>query len=314
MTAPTSTNPNVTVVGSLNTDFTVRVERLPRPGETLCVPDAVMSFGGKGANQAVQLARLGLPVTFVGAVGADDRGREYVDRLKLLGMEMHVARIDGAATGLGFVHCMPDGTVSSTVIAGANARVTAAMIDEALTEAPRPALILTQNEVPTDAVVAAGRWARRHQVLAVINAAPHVSNGDELLGLFDYFIVNEEEALGYAGRNRAPQDVAGWLGLAEGLRRIAPNVVITLGAQGAVYAGPGGVLVVPARRVDAVDTTGAGDSFVGALCGALATDETIEHALECAARAGAMTTLGVGAQESMPEAGQVFGAAAAGAG
>ncbi|MDO4900314.1 ribokinase [Actinomyces sp.] len=299
----------VLVVGSLNTDFTVYVDELPRPGQTLCVTEGVTSFGGKGANQAIQARRLGVPVTFVGAVGADDRGRDYLRRLESVGVEPRITRVDDAATGLGFIHCTADGTVSSTVVSGANARLSPAAVDAALAAARRPGLVLTQNEIPAQTVLAVGRRAREMHVPAVLNAAPHVTYGEELHGLFDCFIVNEEEALAYAGYERAPEGLLGWRRLAAGLRRIAPEVIVTLGAAGSVYAGPQGVEAVPAHPVQAVDTTGAGDSFVGTLCAALVRGERREAALRFATIAGALTTVGSGAQESMPGERQVFGEA-----
>ncbi|WP_103064087.1 ribokinase [Actinomyces qiguomingii] len=306
MTGAIPTSGSVLVVGSLNTDLTVYVDRLPRPGETVCVARAVTSFGGKGANQAIQARRLGAAVTFVGAVGGDDRGDDYLRHMEAEGIELRVARIGDHETGLGFVHCTADGTVSATVVSGANARLSAAAVEAALARGPRPGLILTQNEIPAESVIAVGLKAREMKVTAVLNAAPYVSYGQELHGLFDFLIVNEEEALAYAGHEAAPQDISGWLRLAAQLRSIAPEVIVTLGAAGAVYVGGRGERAVPAFHVQAVDTTGAGDSFVGTLCAALVRGEDLDSALERATIAGALTTLGAGAQESMPGESQIF--------
>lgn len=307
MTGAIPVEGGVLVVGSLNTDFTVYVDELPRPGQTLCVTDAVTSFGGKGANQAIQARRLGVPVTFVGAVGVDERGRDYLSRMESEGVALRVTQIGDCATGLGFVHCTPDGTVSSTVISGANARLTPADVDAAFAAIPRPGLVLTQNEIPADSVIAVGLRARDMHIPAVLNAAPYVPYGEELHGLFHYLVVNEEEGLAYAGCEHAPEDTAGWQRLAVGLRRISPEVIVTLGGAGSVYAGTRGQKVVPAHHVSAVDTTGAGDSFVGTMCAALVRGQNIDSALKYATKAGALTTMGAGAQESMPDAERVFG-------
>lgn len=297
--------PEVVVVGSINYDLFVFQDRLPAEGETLLAGDSHESFGGKGANQAVQAARLGAAVAMIGAVGDDDRGRASVANLRANGVETLVETVD-APTGLGLVNVLPGGRVHATVAPGANSRLGVGDLDAHAAALAGARVVVVQNEIAPDVTAAAMSAARRGGAFVVYNAAPAVPGSLELAGGADLLVVNEEEALACTaalGDARGAEETAepvDWHDVAARLARTVPHVLVTLGERGAVGVLDGATVTVPAERVDAVDTTGAGDSFVGAVAAALADGIGLTPAARLASRVAARTTLGAGAQSSMP--------------
>ncbi|WP_280701390.1 ribokinase [Kitasatospora sp. GP82] len=305
---------NVIVVGSLNMDLTVRVPRLPTPGETVSGADAVQGAGGKGANQAVAAARLGGRVRLVGLVGDDGFGNELRHNLRAEGVdERAVGTLPGIATGLALIVVQQDGENAITLAPGANRQLDEAALAR-LTDgdparyAAHADVMLLQLEVPVTTVLAAARSARSVGVPTVLNAAPlppfdqHLR---ELLGESDVLVVNETEAVALlAGAGLTSED--SWPHRAAALRSLGPDlVVITLGAAGAVAADGEGPLAQPGFPVEAVDTVGAGDSFCAGLALALAARSTPAEALRRACAAGALATVGTGAQAALPTTAEV---------
>jgi ribokinase len=315
--------PAVTVLGSLNTDISLPVPHLPGPGETvLAAAAATFGAGGKGANQAVAAARLGAAARMVGCCGDDEFGARLRAGLAAEGIGVTGLRaVPGVASGLALITVDPAGENSIAVAAGANGHAGAAEVAAAFAE-PSDVLVLSA-EVPVPVLGAALRRARAEGVRTVLNLAPVPEGAAGLLaeGRPDWLVVNAQEAAALAARApdggpveavaaAPPADAAGApgdalaragdiaAGLAAGLR--GGHVVVTLGAAGAVLAGPSGTAAVPGFRVTAVDTVGAGDAFVGALAVGLASGLEPAAAVTAACAAGAAAAARRGAQESMP--------------
>ncbi|MEV4579871.1 ribokinase [Nonomuraea jabiensis] len=287
---------DVVVVGSANADLVVQVDRHPAPGETVLGSEPAVHPGGKGANQAVAAARLGARVALLGRVGADGHGRLLRESLERDGVDLGHLHDTAAASGIAMIAVGPRGDNSIIVAPGANALLTEGDVLDAEPLLRAAPVVSLQLEIPLPAVLAAARLARR----AVLNLSPAVPVPDELLALCDPLVVNEHEAALLLGAPGAPHRQATEL-LARGPR----SVVITLGADGAVVAGDGAVQAVPSPRVAAVDTTGAGDAFAGALAWRLAAGEPLAQAAAFAARVGAAAVRRAGAQDSYPTMAEV---------
>jgi ribokinase len=277
----------IAVVGSINLDVVVGVQRHPAPGETVVGGDRRELPGGKGANQAVAAARLGAAVALVGRVGADDAGRRLRDGLAGEGVDVTHVLVDAEApTGMALIAV--DGAGENTIVVspGANARVGADDVEAARDVLAGAAVTLVQHEVPEDAVAAAIAGAGGRVVLNPAPARPHA-------GVVDVLVPNSGELEALAGRAGDPVE------LARGLEA-ARAVVVTLGPEGALVVEPERVERIPAHHVEAVDTTGAGDAFCGALAQALDSGADLVEAARWAARAAAASVTRVGAQDGMP--------------
>ena len=291
----------IVVVGSLNADLVVPVDRFPQPGETLLGGDHARHPGGKGANQAVAAARAGARVRMIGRVGDDALGAWLRDGLASDGIETDtVVRLAGVPTGAAFISVGPGGQNVIIVSPGANARLRP---EDLRAEAfDGASVLLLQLEVPLDTTLAAAALARRAGARVVLNLAPATHLDAGALRDVDVLVVNEHEAALLASSDAdavatAPE------GAARSLTELVPTVVITLGAAGAVWAerdGPTGH--VPGFAVRAVDTTAAGDAFVGALGAALDAGADLREALRRANAAGALAVQAHGAQPSLPSA------------
>ncbi|MFC4531334.1 ribokinase [Sphaerisporangium dianthi] len=289
---------DVVVVGSVNADLVVRVDRRPGAGETVLGSDLATYPGGKGANQAVAAARLGARVSLLGRVGTDAHGRLLRESLERDRVGLGHLHETPAPTGVAMISVGPEGDNSIIVSPGANARLSeqdVADAGELLRSAP---VVSLQLESPLPTVLAAARAARR----VVFNLSPPAPVPDELLALCDPLVVNEHEAAMVLGRTSPPAVQAREL-LGLGPR----SVVITLGADGAVVADASGVTAIPSQRVEVVDTTGAGDGFTGALAWRLARGDGLAAAAAFAVRVGAATVRRAGAQSSYPTLAEVEG-------
>jgi ribokinase len=263
----------VVVVGSINVDLVVTLERLPAPGETVIGGEFARHGGGKGANQAVAAARAGARVRFVGAVGADEFGDAALAELRDEGVDVSaVARLTGAATGVALIAVDSEGRNQIAVASGANARVDAEAVAAAgALEAGDVCLL--GFEVPDAALVAAARAAASAGARIVLNPAPARAIPEALLGLDAVLTPNEQEAEALGG--------------AEALAaRTGAPVVVTLGAEGARLLDGDSATPLPAPAVEVVDTTGAGDVFNGVLAAGVAAglhlDEAARRAVDAA--------------------------------
>jgi len=300
-----ATAADVLVVGSLNMDLRIRTPRLPAPGETLTGSGFDTDGGGKGANQAVAAARQGARVAMLGAVGQDAHGAALLAALQADGIDTHaVERIAGTPSGTAAILLMPDGENSIVVIPGANHALTPERVRAQADRLRQARVVVAQLECPLDAVAEALAIAREAGAVTVLNAAPVQPLGDALLGQLDWLVVNEIEAAALAGMPvPGPAEARA---VAEQLRRRGPRqVLVTLGAEGLVLAGPEGTLALPAPRVQAADTTGAGDTVVGALAAALAAGRPLREALTRAQAAAALAVTRLGTQSAMPTAAEV---------
>jgi ribokinase len=295
----------IVVVGSLNMDLVVLVPRFPAAGETLLGGDYVRHPGGKGANQAVAAARAGGDVAMIGRVGNDPFGDTLHRGLRDDGIDTDgVVALHDAPTGVAFISV--DASAQNTIIVapGANARLEPEDLHS--DSFAGATVVLLQLEVPLPTVLRAARLGREAGARVLLNLAPARPLSPAQLADVDLLIVNETEAATLVGRNE--RDVASDpLGAVEALTTLVPAAVLTLGAAGAAWAeastggGPASGLV-PGFAVDAIDTTAAGDAFVGALAVRLAVGAPLPDAVRFAAAAGALAATRPGAQPSLPTA------------
>ncbi|MBP3088283.1 ribokinase [Corynebacterium sp. sy017] len=310
---------NLVVVGSINADLMVSVQRHPSPGETLMGSGGDILAGGKGANQAVAAALQGASVSFIGAVGDDAYAGAALSLLESSGVRLdQVLRAQDTTTGLAVITVSADGENSIIVIPGANALVNRDVVYARQELIAQAHIVLLQGEIPAEGMCAAVDIARAAGTRVVINLAPVIEVDSATLLQADPLVVNEHEAglvLAQLGEvestteentegNSQPHELVTAL-LAAGF----PSVVLTLGAQGAAVAataesasGQVDYTAIATPRIHAVDTTGAGDAFTGALVSQLLEGADLVSAAQYAARVGAFAALGHGAQPSYPHA------------
>ncbi|HTP02888.1 MAG TPA: ribokinase [Anaerolineales bacterium] len=295
--------PDIVVVGSLNADLVVRSPRFPSPGETIQGEDLATIPGGKGANQAVAAARLGASVAMVGCVGADPFGSTLIENLKRNKVDVRRVLRDGsAATGTAIIIVDSAGQNSIVLSPGANAKVTMEDLEPDMFAGAK--LLLLQFEIPLETVMSAARMARRKRVRVILNPAPAHDIPDDLIKLADYLVPNETE-LGLLSGKHVKDKASLESAVQSLLKRGASNIVVTLGAKGALLMGRSSKVYVPAYKVKPVDTTAAGDAFIGGMAFALARRKSIKDAVQYACACGALATSRFGAQPSLPTAEEV---------
>jgi ribokinase len=298
--------PHVLVVGSLNIDLVVHAPRLPRPGETLTGDGFATDQGGKGANQAVAAARMGVRVAMLGRVGDDDHGRRLLAALQRDGIDTRAVGVDDARpTGVALITVASDGENSIVVVPGANHGLRTAHADAAFAGLTQARVVVAQLEIPQETVFAALQQARSAGAITLLNAAPAAALSAAQLACVQWLVVNEGEAAGILGTAVDTLDQA--RAAAQALRARGPgDVVITLGADGLVHAGADGVTHHATQPVQAVDTTGAGDTFVGVLAAGLAQGWPAAQALRWGQAAAAIAVTRRGAQSAMPTRAEVM--------
>ena len=289
---------NIIVVGSLNADLVVRTPRFPQPGETISGEDLLIIPGGKGANQAVAAARQGASTAMVGRVGNDSFGPELIGNLKQNDVETsHVQTDAQAATGTAIIVVDAKGQNSIVLSPGGNGRVTPADISDVPFGDYK--LLLLQLEIPTEAVLAAAQRAKESGLRVLLNPAPARALPDELLSLPDFLVPNESELSLLT--NQPVNDIASAENAAKTLLgRGVKNVIVTLGANGALIVSNDLTRHIPSFKVDVVDTTAAGDAFIGGFASALLLDKSIEEAVRYGCACGALAATRFGAQPSLP--------------
>lgn len=294
----------VAIVGSLNQDLVVNLERMPEPGETVFGSSLERHAGGKGLNQAVAAARLGAPVSMIGAVSADSAGDFLMRLVEAEGIDgEHIARVEGFA-GTAVIEVDRSGANRIIVIPGANATVNADQVRAALHAIPDMGAVLTQGEVPADAVMAAMEVGRERGVRTVLNPSPVQDYPDELWDLVDIAVPNEHEIeliTGHRTSTSADATAAARL-LAE---RGVGTVIVTRGARGSVWSTLTKSGSAGAFTVRPVDTVAAGDAFCGVLTAALAEGRSLSEALRWGSAAGALAATRVGAVPSLPSRDEV---------
>jgi len=291
---------DVFVVGSINQDFVLQVERRPEPGETVTNAQLSKGNGGKGANQAAAAALLGADVTILGRVGDDGFGEPLVEALADKGVDTSlIEAATDSSTGTAFITITPDGENAITVAPGANRSLTVEDVDDASDSIGDARVLVVQMEVPPEVVLRAVEVASQQGTRALVNLAPPTEVPRELLKKLDPLVVNEHEAAFLLGEK--VEGLEGALSAAQELLALGPgSAVVTLGEDGAVFSDGESKEHLTSPEVEVVDTTGAGDAFVGALAAKLAQEASLEDAVTYAVRAGAAAVTKEGAQGALP--------------
>jgi ribokinase len=297
---PTMSKNSILVIGSSNTDLIIKMERIPRSGETVLGGEFARAAGGKGANQAVGAARAGGAVTFIGRVGRDNFGESAVAGLAADGINVeHVARDEHHPSGVAFIFVGKQGENSIAVASGANGSLSPADVRKAAKVFAEAAVALVQLEVPLKTVIAAAKLARASGARVILNPAPAQPLPASLLKLVDIITPNETEAEMLTGI--PVNDEAGAARAARKLRASGvKHVIITMGVRGAFVSTAAIEQVVPSHKMKAVDTTAAGDIFNGTLAVALAEGKALLDAVRFASAAAAISVTRLGAQTSAP--------------
>jgi ribokinase len=293
-----ASTPRIAVVGSANTDLITFADTFPRPGETLFGKGFDLGFGGKGANQAVAARLCGSEVLMVAKVGNDLFGEATVKNFATFGIDTrHVRIIEGVPTGVAPIFVEPGGQNRIIVVKGANDRLTAADVDAAAADLRRVDTIILQFEIPLETIYHTVRFAQANRIRCIVNPAPAIpARMSDLTGA-DYFIPNETEAELITGRPvKTLEDAAACA--TDLLQKGFQRVVITLGVRGSLIASQAGHIHVEPFPVTAVDTTGAGDAFIGSLAVFLAEGMPQNDALARANLYAALSTTRVGTQKS----------------
>jgi ribokinase len=291
----------VIVFGSINKDLVATAPRLPLAGETLLGHDFFSAPGGKGANQAVAVARLGIPTQMVGRVGAHSFGAELLSNLQISGVQTENIFVDeNVSSGVAIITVGDGGENQIIVIPGANGRVDQEDVERLSRLLPGATSLLLQLEIPLSAVVAAAEAANQAGVTVILDPAPVLNLPDELYPLVDIITPNEVEASQLVGFPVDGPEAA--IKAVEKLRdRGVKNAIVKLGAKGVVCATSEETFFIPAFSIQAIDSVAAGDAFNGALAAALAEGLSLRQAVVWGAAGGALAATKSGAQPSLPD-------------
>jgi ribokinase len=288
--------PDILVIGSLNTDLVVRAPRFPKPGETISGDDLQIIAGGKGANQAVAAARQNASVAMLGKVGKDSFGPFLLDSLKSNKVDIAHVQAEDSATGTATIIVDSNGQNSIVLSPGANGKVSTKDID-ALQLAAK--FLLLQLEIPLKSVMHAAKWGKAKGMTVLLNPAPGRELPDELIVHTDYLLPNETELSLLSGK--PVDDVrSAEVAAKQMIGRGAGHVIVTLGEKGALSVSNHERLHVHAYNVKAVDTTAAGDAFIGGFASALSRGLEMRAALKYGNASGALAVTKFGAQPSLP--------------
>ncbi|RHR32083.1 ribokinase [Clostridium sp. AF19-22AC] len=282
----------ISVVGSINMDMTVKAERIPLKGETLKGEDLKYIPGGKGANQAVAMAKLGADVEMFGCVGNDSAGKELVQNLKDMGVKTdNIRTVDGVPTGIALI-TVGENDNTIIVVAGANDCVDKEYVDSIKEDLLQSEVVVLQHEIPQETNEYVIRLCHENNVKVVLNPGPARPVKKEIVDLVTYLTPNEHEAKIIFGEEIPTEEL---------LQRYPEKLLITQGAKGvSMCLAEGKVLLVPARRAEVVDTTGAGDTLNGAFTVQIAKGESVKDALKFGNIAASLSTEKFGAQGGMP--------------
>lgn len=291
---------NILVIGSANIDLTIQTDRMPKLGETVTGHGFSMNSGGKGANQAVAAAKLGGDVKFLGVIGNDTYGEKLLADLRKSGAVFEGITADGVPTGTACITVV-NGDNFIVLNPGANDLLTPEIIEEKAELIRKSDYVIMQLEIPVDSVLRAAVIAKDAGTSVVLNPAPVKELPDEIYRLTDIMIPNEYEAMLLTGISTDNEQ--GCRAAVEDLRKKGvKTVIITLGDRGCVYNDGDRIIFHPAGKADVVDTTSAGDSFIGALCCKLASGNSLPESIDYATKVAAVTVSRRGASESIPYA------------
>ncbi|MGA8151089.1 MAG: ribokinase [Terriglobales bacterium] len=290
--------PRIAVVGSANTDLTTFIDRFPKPGETIFGQKFDLGFGGKGANQAVAAKLCGAEVFMVARVGSDLFGPATIQNFQRLGIDTsHVRQVEGVSSGVAPIFVDSSGQNRIIVVKGANDALKPADVDAASEVLKNADCIVLQFEIPLETVYYTIQFARKNGIRCILNPAPAQPVDVKAISDLDYFVPNESEAESITGlpvRDLDDSKRSAEKLLASGIRR----VLVTLGANGSLLAGREGMEHIPAFRVKSVDSTGAGDAFIGSFATFLGEGLPEREAVQRANLYAGLSTTTVGTQKS----------------
>lgn len=293
---------NVTVIGSINLDRSIRTPRMAKGGETIHLNESFSAGGGKGANQAVAAKRLGAHTSFIGAIGDDDAGNVMTGLLSEEDIDLSgVEKLENTSTGQAYVIVSDDGENSIYVLGGANMLLTPEHVRKHKDLIQKSDFVVAQFETPIESTIEAFKIARENNVKTILNPAPAIDHvPEELIAVTDMIIPNETETQILTGIQ--VKDELSMEEAAQKLHQLGVKVVlITIGSKGTFYSCDGESGIVPAFKVNAVDTTAAGDTFIGALSSKLKPDfSNLGEAIKFSNKASSLTVQRFGAQPSIP--------------
>lgn len=291
---------SITVIGSLNIDIVVRSARVPNAGETIAGTELHIIPGGKGANQAVAASKAGAPTRMIGSIGNDAFGQELTRSLSLAGVNSEgVSILQGVTTGTATILLEEAGENRIIIVPGANGQVTPQQIDALWSSVVESKMILLQMEIPLETIAYIIKKASANKIPVLLNTAPIYPLPEDLYPLIHTLVANETEAALLSGRSVTDQATA--LAAAKSICAKGVNAcIITLGAQGAILYNQTGSLFQPSFKVKVVDTTAAGDTFVGVYAACVLAGRTTAESMKFASAAAAIAVTRLGAQTSMP--------------
>ena len=290
---------NICVIGSLNMDLVVNVDTMPKPGQTIIGSNFKEVPGGKGANQAVAMARLNGNVSMIGKVGEDGFGQTLINSLKNDKVDTTYVQTAKGATGVALITVDKNAQNSIVVSPGANFEVKEDDIDNNIEAIKNSDIVVLQLETPLNTIKYALNKAKELNKYTILNPAPAVKLDDEIIKNVDLLTPNETELEIISGVSiETEEDIqkAAQIMIEKGVKEL----IVTLGSKGSLYINKEKSMFKKAYKVEAVDTTAAGDSYTGALAVALSQDKNIEDAMDFASKVGALSVLKEGAQSSLP--------------
>ena len=290
---------NICVIGSLNMDLVVNVDTMPKPGQTIIGSNFKEVPGGKGANQAVAMARLNGNVSMIGKVGEDGFGQTLINSLKNDKVDTTYIQTAKGATGVALITVDKNAQNSIVVSPGANFEVKEDDIDNNIEAIKNSDIVVLQLETPLNTIKYALNKAKELNKYTILNPAPAVKLDDEIIKNVDLLTPNETELEILSGVSiETEEDIqkAAQIMIEKGVKEL----IVTLGSKGSLYINKEKSMFKKAYKVEAVDTTAAGDSYTGALAVALSQDKNIEDAMDFASKVGALSVLKEGAQSSLP--------------
>ena len=290
---------NIYVLGSINMDMVISTPYMPKNGETLTGSNFFLNGGGKGANQAVAASKQGANVKLIASVGADVFGSDLINKLNEYGVDTeYVNSLSGVNTGVAMI-IIEDGDNRIILDSGSNGKITKEQIDTALLNAEKDDIFITQLENNFDAVLYGLKTAKEKGMITIFNPAPAKVLDNEFFTYVDYLVINETECEIFTGILPIDDDTKD-LAYKKLQEMGVGNLIITLGSKGSVCFSGSQKLVIKAHKVDAVDTTAAGDTYVGSFASQLALGHSALDSLTYASLCSALTCLKKGAQQSIP--------------